>query len=76
MNALFLNTSRAAKYKAKMVIDTIFYRGDDLLQGLLVLGGTNLAFTVRQYALINVILAVVSALLVFAIDREGQSVQV
>jgi AAA family ATP:ADP antiporter len=70
LNALFLGTSRAAKYKAKTLIDTFFYRIGDFLQGLLVLGGASVALDVRQYAILNVLLALVSVGIVLAIDRE------
>jgi AAA family ATP:ADP antiporter len=70
LNALFLRTSRAAKYKAKAVIDTFFYRSGDLLQSLLVMGGTRLALEVREFAVINILLALASAGLVLAIHRE------
>jgi len=70
LQALFLRFGRAAKYKAKTAIDTFFYRAGDLLQALLVLAGTNLAFTIQQYALLNLACALVSLGVVFAINRE------
>ena len=71
LNALFLRTSRPAKYKAKTVIDTLCFRGGDLLQGLLVMGGTKLAFGIREFAAVNVVLALASAYLAYTIHVES-----
>ena len=43
-HALFLPTSRAAKYKAKQAIDSFFVRAGDLLQAVVVFIGVQLAF--------------------------------
>ena len=43
-HALFLPTSRAAKYKAKQAIDSFFCRAGDLLQAVVVFVGVRLAF--------------------------------
>jgi AAA family ATP:ADP antiporter len=64
-HALFLPTSREAKYKAKQAIDAFFVRVGDMLQALVVFVGTSLAFGVRQYALVN--LALVGAWLAIAV---------
>ncbi len=54
---LFLPTSRAAKYKAKAAIDTFFVRfGDAVSAALVWLGLHQLAFTARDFALVNVVL--------------------
>ena len=45
-HALFLPTSREAKYKAKQAIDSFFWRAGDLLQAGVVFVGTMLAFNV------------------------------
>ena len=55
-HALFLPTSREAKYKAKQAIDSFFVRAGDMLQAAVVFIGTMLAFSVRGYALVNVAL--------------------
>lgn len=53
--ALFLPTSRAAKYKAKAAIDTFFVRAGDTLSALLVgVGLHQLGLGARQLALVNV----------------------
>jgi ATP:ADP antiporter, AAA family len=68
--ALFLPTSREAKYKAKQAIDSFFLRTGDMLSAAAVFVGTALAFTVRQYALMNVVVVIVWLLLAAAIVRE------
>lgn len=52
-HALFLPTSREAKYKAKTAIDSFFWRAGDVLQAGVVLAGTRLALTDQQFALAN-----------------------
>jgi AAA family ATP:ADP antiporter len=54
--ALFLPTSRDAKYKAKAAIDTFFVRSGDVLSALTVFVGTKLALGPQQFAGINVAL--------------------
>jgi ATP:ADP antiporter, AAA family len=55
--ALWLPTSRAAKYKAKQAVDSFFVRAGDVLQAALVFAGERLAFAVPAFAAINVVLA-------------------
>jgi len=69
-HALFLPTSREAKYKAKQVIDGIFWRGGDLLQLVVVLIGTAVAFGTRHFALVNLGLIAVWFLLAVGIAAE------
>ena len=69
-HALFLPTSRAAKYKAKQAIDSFFVRAGDLLQAVVVFVGVMLAFDVRSYALVNLVLVALWLVVVFAIARE------
>jgi AAA family ATP:ADP antiporter len=52
--ALFLPTSREAKYKAKAVIDTVLVRAGDVLSAGLVWVGHRLLLTPQQLALFNV----------------------
>ena len=56
-HALFLPTSREAKYKAKQAIDAFFVRAGDLLQAVVVFVGIELlAFSDRErFALVNVV---------------------
>lgn len=69
-HALFLPTSREAKYKAKQAIDSFFVRAGDMLQAAVVFIGTMLAFGIRSYALVNIALVVVWIALAVAIARE------
>jgi AAA family ATP:ADP antiporter len=68
--ALFLPTSREAKYKAKQAIDSFFVRAGDLLQAVVVFASTALAFGVRGIAVLNVVFVAIWLVLVFAIVRE------
>ncbi len=72
-HALFLPTSREAKYKAKQAIDSFFVRAGDMLQAAVVFIGTMLAFSIRGYALVNVALVVVWIGLAVAIAREHRA---
>ena len=55
--ALWLVTSRSAKYKAKQVIDTCVMRGGDAVSAGLVWFGTRVALTPRNFLFINVVLS-------------------
>lgn len=48
--ALFLFTSREAKYKAKAAIDTFVVRTGDMLQAGVVYAGTAMSFTIQNFA--------------------------
>jgi AAA family ATP:ADP antiporter len=54
--ALFLPTSREAKYKAKAAIDAFGQRAGDVLQAGMVLGGTSIGLGAAAFAWINVAL--------------------
>jgi AAA family ATP:ADP antiporter len=69
-HALFLPTSREAKYKAKAAIDGFFWRMGDLVSAGIVFTSTQLALGVRQIALINVGFVVAWLVIVAAIGRE------
>jgi AAA family ATP:ADP antiporter len=69
-HALFLPTSREAKYKAKAVIDGFFWRMGDLVSAGLVFAGAQLALGVRQIATVNLVLVLLWLAVVFAISRE------
>jgi AAA family ATP:ADP antiporter len=77
-HALFLSTSREAKYKAKTAVDSFFWRTGDALSGLLVFVlATRLALSVRAFALVNIALVGVWLILAFVIARslkQGRSV--
>jgi AAA family ATP:ADP antiporter len=55
--ALWLPTSREAKYKAKQAVDSFFVRAGDLVQAGIVFTGERLAFAVPAFASLNVLLA-------------------
>jgi ATP:ADP antiporter, AAA family len=54
--ALWLPTSRAAKYKAKQAVDSFFVRLGDVLQAGIVYGGSLLSFGVPAFAILNLVL--------------------
>jgi AAA family ATP:ADP antiporter len=67
-NALYLPTSREAKYKAKQANDTFFVRAGDVLSAGLVFAGTTwLDFAAKQFALVNAALVLVWLGLAFAL---------
>jgi AAA family ATP:ADP antiporter len=68
--ALFLPTSREAKYKAKAAIDSFFVRGGDVLSSGLVFLGTQLHFTTQNFAIVNLALVGLWLVLVWRIGRE------
>lgn len=68
-HALFLNTSREAKYKAKAAIDTFFVRFGDLIQAAVVFTGTTLAWTTKNFAILNAIFVLVWLVIAWQIYR-------
>lgn len=73
-NALYLPTSREAKYKAKQANDTFFVRLGDLASaGLVFTGTTWLAFTRREFALVAVALVLVWLTIAFLLGRRFQA---
>ena len=70
--ALFLPTSREAKYKAKQAIDSFFVRFGDMLQAGVVFVGVQLALSIRGFAIVNMVLVGVWFLIVLGIRREHQ----
>jgi AAA family ATP:ADP antiporter len=71
--ALFLPTSRDAKYKAKAAIDTLFVRAGDLSSAGLVFLGTLLALQPRDFAIVNMALIMVWLLIIVGIGRRHRS---
>jgi len=70
-NALYLPTSREAKYKAKQANDAFFVRfGDVLSAGLVFIGTRWLSFGSRQFAYVNVALILVWLVLAVVIGRR------
>ena len=68
--ALYLPTSREAKYKAKQAIDAFFVRFGDMLQAVVVFIGTTLAFTTQHYAMLNIAMTAVWFVLAVGIAAE------
>jgi ATP:ADP antiporter, AAA family len=54
--ALWLPTSREAKYKAKQAVDSFFVRGGDVIQAGIVFVGERLLLAVPAFAAINLVL--------------------
>jgi AAA family ATP:ADP antiporter len=72
-HALFLPTSRDAKYKGKAAIDSFFLRSGDLLAGAAVFAGNHvLALSVRSFALGNLALVGIWLLVVTVLSRHYQ----
>lgn len=68
---LWLVTTREEKYKAKQAVDTFFVRMGDVVSALLVWTlVSGLALTSRQFALVNLVLVVVSILVTRVVVRE------
>ena len=68
--ALFLPTSREAKYNAKQAIDAFFVRTGDLLQAGIVFVGGLLSMQMRGFAVLNLVFVALWFVLVVAIGRE------
>jgi len=69
-NALYLPTSREAKYKAKQANDTFFVRfGDVISAGIVFAGTTWLGFAAPQFALVNAGLVLIWLAVAVAIGR-------
>jgi AAA family ATP:ADP antiporter len=70
-HALFLSTSREAKYKAKAAIDTFFVRGGDVVSAGFVFAGVRwLSLNVTKMAVLNTLLVLVWLGLAVAIRRR------
>ena len=73
--ALFLQTDRESKYKARAAIDSFFWRAGDALAGLLVFVGTKLAFGTRSFALLNMVFVAGWLLVARAIMRSRKATE-
>lgn len=77
--ALWLPTSREAKYKAKQAVDSFFVRSGDVLQAGIVFAGERLAFAVPAFATINIVLTgawlSVVALINLSLRRKARDAQ-
>jgi len=72
--ALFLPTSREAKYKAKAAIDSFFWRAGDVLSAALVFVGVRFGYAVRDYAVVNVVCTVIWIAIVTMIAHEHKRI--
>jgi AAA family ATP:ADP antiporter len=68
--ALFLRTSREAKYKALQAVETFFWRTGDMLSALTVFVVASLGVGIGQMAAFNILLVLVWLLLAAAIGQE------
>lgn len=77
--ALWLPTSREAKYKAKQAVDSFFVRMGDVASAGLVFAGERLALAIPGFAVINVVLVGgwlgVVGLLNVALRRKAMATQ-
>jgi AAA family ATP:ADP antiporter len=69
-HALFLPTSREAKYKAKAAIDTFFWRAGDVMQAGVVFLGTRAALDVTGFAGVNLMFVTLWLIVVALVYRE------
>lgn len=69
---LWLVTPRVAKYKAKVIIDTLFVRGGDVLSGGVTLLATRLALGTAHVAPINAALACLWLGAAYFVGRENK----
>jgi len=69
LHALFLPTSREAKYKAKAAIDTFFKRAGDVLEAGVVKVGSAFELGIQGFAVVNLVLTLVWIALAFGIAR-------
>ncbi|OFV90572.1 MAG: hypothetical protein A3H28_14700 [Acidobacteria bacterium RIFCSPLOWO2_02_FULL_61_28] len=69
-HALFLPTSREAKYKAQAAIDTFFWRAGDMLQAGVVFFGTRAALDISGFAGLNLVFVTLWLLVVAFLYRE------
>lgn len=72
-HALFLGTSRAAKYKAKAAIDAFFWRTGDLVHAGVVWVGAAGGFGIRHYSWLNLVVVLVWIGVVILLDREANA---
>jgi AAA family ATP:ADP antiporter len=75
-HALFLPTSREAKYKAKAAIDTFCTRLGDVLYALVVFGGSRLSLSTAAFGWLNVVLTVAWLAVAGQIAREHRRLTV
>ena len=72
-NALFLIVPRAAKYKAKAVVDSFFYRSGDVCAAAAIFVGTHLGVKARGFAAINVGLCCIWLMVVWQVRAMNRA---
>jgi AAA family ATP:ADP antiporter len=73
--ALFLPTSREAKYKALTAVETFFWRAGDMLSALVTfLVVRNLGFGVRGYAIVNIAIVILWLVIASMLAKENARV--
>jgi AAA family ATP:ADP antiporter len=71
--ALFLPTSKDAKYKALQAVETFFWRAGDMLSGVATFVLVQwMALSVRGFALVNLAIVIVWLLLAVGLARENR----
>ena len=71
--ALFLPTSREAKYKALQAVETFFWRAGDMLSSVVVLIAIRwLALSVRGFAFVNIAIIAIWLVLAVKLARENK----
>jgi AAA family ATP:ADP antiporter len=76
-HALFLPTSREAKYKGKAATDTFFVRAGDLVQAAVVYTGYELlGWTVSSFALFNILMVAIWIWIAVHIARRHKALSV
>jgi ATP:ADP antiporter, AAA family len=71
--ALFLPTSREAKYKALQAVETFFWRAGDMVSSLIVFIAIRwLAISVRGFAFVNIAIVLVWILMAATLARENR----
>jgi AAA family ATP:ADP antiporter len=71
--ALFLPTSREAKYKALNAVETFFWRAGDMLSGVATfLIVATLGLDVRAYAVVNIVIVVVWIVIAGMLAKENR----
>jgi len=73
-HALFLPTTREAKYKAKAAVDTFFVRTGDALQGLIVYVGVHVGLSLSGFATLNVVFVAAWLAIAVLVFREHKKV--
>lgn len=68
--ALFLPTSREAKYTGKAAIDTFVARLGDVMSAAVVAAGSALSFQTKHFAMVNVVLAGAWLAIAYAVGRH------